>query len=38
MEAEWCTEVLKEAIAEFGKPKIFNTDQVAHRGGGPLHL
>ncbi len=29
MEAEWCTEVLKEAIAEFGKPEIFNTDQGA---------
>jgi putative transposase len=29
MEAEWCAEVLKEAIAEFGKPEIFNTDQGA---------
>lgn len=27
MEAEWCAEVLKEAIEEFGKPEIFNTDQ-----------
>lgn len=27
MEAEWCAEVLKEAIGEFGKPEIFNTDQ-----------
>ena len=29
MEAEWCAEVLKEAIAEFGKPEVFNTDQGA---------
>jgi putative transposase len=27
MEAEWCAEVLKQAINEFGKPEIFNTDQ-----------
>jgi putative transposase len=27
MEAEWCAEVLKEAIEQFGKPEIFNTDQ-----------
>lgn len=27
MEAEWCAEVLKEAIEKFGKPEIFNTDQ-----------
>jgi len=27
MEAEWCAEVLREAIAEHGKPEIFNTDQ-----------
>jgi len=27
MEAEWCAEVLEEAINECGKPKIFNTDQ-----------
>ncbi len=27
MEAEWCTEVLKEAIKEHGKPEMFNTDQ-----------
>lgn len=27
MEAEWCAEVLKEAIKEHGKPDIFNTDQ-----------
>jgi len=26
MEAEWCAEVLKQAINEFGKPEIFNTD------------
>jgi putative transposase len=27
MESEWCAEVLKAAIKEFGKPDIFNTDQ-----------
>ena len=27
MTAEWCAEVLKEAIAEHGTPAIFNTDQ-----------
>jgi putative transposase len=27
MEAEWCTGVLQEAIDEYGKPEIFNTDQ-----------
>lgn len=27
MSAEWCTEVLKEAIKNYGIPEIFNTDQ-----------
>ena len=27
MSADWCAEVLKEAIEKYGKPKIFNTDQ-----------
>lgn len=27
MEAEWCAEVLKEAIVEHGAPEMFNTDQ-----------
>lgn len=27
MTAEWCAEVLEEAIIKFGKPEIFNTDQ-----------
>jgi putative transposase len=27
MSAEWCTEVLKEAIKKHGTPEIFNTDQ-----------
>jgi len=27
MSAEWCTEVLKQAIELHGKPEIFNTDQ-----------
>jgi putative transposase len=27
MTADWCAEVLKEAIKKHGKPKIFNTDQ-----------
>ena len=27
MDAEWCAEVLKEAIAEHGCPEILNTDQ-----------
>jgi putative transposase len=29
MESEWCVEALKEAVNEFGKPEIFNTDQGA---------
>jgi putative transposase len=29
MEAEWCVEVVKEAIERYGKPEIFNTDQGA---------
>ncbi|WP_281927849.1 IS3 family transposase [Methylocystis iwaonis] len=27
MEAEFCVEALKEALAKYGKPEIFNTDQ-----------
>ena len=27
MEAEWCVEVVREAIERYGKPEIFNTDQ-----------
>jgi len=27
MTAEWCAEVLQEAIQQYGKPEIFNTDQ-----------
>lgn len=27
MTADWCAEVLEEAIEKHGKPKIFNTDQ-----------
>lgn len=27
MDAEFCVEALKEALARFGRPKIFNTDQ-----------
>ena len=27
MDAEWCSEVLREAIIRHGKPEIFNTDQ-----------
>lgn len=27
MEAEWCAEVLKDTIEQYGKPEIFNTDQ-----------
>jgi putative transposase len=27
MSAEWCTEVLQEAIKKHGIPEIFNTDQ-----------
>jgi putative transposase len=27
MTAEWCTEVVKEAMEKYGQPEIFNTDQ-----------
>lgn len=29
MDAEWCVEVVKEAIDQYGRPEIFNTDQGA---------
>ncbi len=29
MEAEWCLEVVRDAITKYGKPEIFNTDQGA---------
>jgi putative transposase len=29
MQAEWCVEVVREAIEKYGKPEIFNTDQGA---------
>lgn len=29
MEAQWCVEVVREAIEKYGKPVIFNTDQGA---------
>ncbi|MDR3436581.1 integrase core domain-containing protein, partial [Telmatospirillum sp.] len=29
MEAEFCVEALQEALARYGKPEIFNTDQGA---------
>lgn len=27
MNAEWCKEIVEEAIVQYGKPEIFNTDQ-----------
>ena len=27
MDADFCVEALKEALAQYGKPEIFNTDQ-----------
>jgi putative transposase len=27
MDVEFCTEALKEALAKYGTPEIFNTDQ-----------
>jgi len=27
MEADFCVEALEEALAKYGKPEIFNTDQ-----------
>ncbi len=27
MDAEFCKEALREAMAKYGKPEIFNTDQ-----------
>ena len=33
MDAEFCVEVLKEALARFGKPEIFNTDQGSRKRG-----
>jgi putative transposase len=31
-EADFCVEALEEALARFGKPEIFNTDQGSHGG------
>ena len=33
MEAEFCVEVLEDALAKHGKPKIFNTDQGSQFSG-----
>lgn len=33
MEADFCVEALKQAIARYGRPEIFNTDQ-----GSPVHV
>jgi len=30
MEADFCVEALEEALARYGKPEIFNTDQGSH--------
>jgi len=30
MDAEFCVEALKEALARFGRPEIFNTDLGSH--------
>jgi transposase-like protein len=32
MEADFCLEALEEALAQFGKPEIFNTDQGSQGG------
>ena len=32
MEADFCVEALEEALARFGKPEIFNTDQCSQGG------
>lgn len=32
MEADFCVEALEEALARFGKPEIFNTDQGSQGG------
>ena len=34
MDASFCVEALEEALARFGKPKIFNTDQGIQFTGG----
>ena len=32
MDTAFCTEAVEEAIAKYGKPEIFNTDQAASLG------
>jgi putative transposase len=34
MEADFCVEALEEALARFGNPEIFNTDQGMSRAVG----
>src|SRR5262245_29503916 len=34
MDASFCVEALEEALARFGKPEIFNTDQSRQFTGG----
>ena len=40
MDVSFCVSALEAALARFGKPEIFNTDQSLPRGGGgqPVHL
>jgi len=38
MDAEFCIEALKEALAKHGKPEIFNTDSNSVSVSSPLNL
>ena len=37
MEADFCVEALEEALAKYGKPEIFNTDQGSQFTGSDVH-
>jgi putative transposase len=38
MEAEWCAQVLKETIALYGCPQIFNTDRAGGPAGSAIYI
>ena len=38
MDAEWCSQVLRDALEKYPAPEIFNTDQGSHRAAVAVHL
>jgi putative transposase len=38
MDAEWCTQLVKKALANYPAPAIFNTDQAGRPVPEPIYL